>query len=45
MRVIAHRCVNTYVMDVPDDEDGLVRYIVEKFEEQKAHYEELNKTL
>ena len=31
------------VMDVPDDEDGLVRYIVEKFEEQKAHYEELNK--
>lgn len=30
------------VMDVPDDEDGLVRYIVEKFEEQKAHYEELN---
>ena len=31
------------VMDVPDDEDGLVRYIVEKFEEQKEHYEELNK--
>lgn len=30
------------VMDVPDDEDGLVRYIVEKFEEQKSHYEELN---
>lgn len=30
------------VMDVPDDEDGLVRYIVEKFEEQKAHYKELN---
>ena len=30
------------VMDIPDDEDGLVRYIVEKFEEQKAHYEELN---
>lgn len=29
-------------MDVPDDEDGLVRYIVEKFEEQKAHYKELN---
>ena len=31
------------VMDVPDDEDGLVAYIVEKFEAQKAHYEELNK--
>lgn len=30
-------------MDVPDDEDGLVKYIVEKFEEQKIHYEELNK--
>lgn len=30
------------VMDVPDDEDGLVKYIVEKFEEQKAHYEKLN---
>lgn len=31
------------VMDVPDDEDGLVRFITSKFEEQKAHYEELNK--
>lgn len=31
------------VMDVPDDEDGLVAYIIEKFTEQKAHYEELNK--
>lgn len=31
------------VMDVPDDEDGLVRFIVQKFEAQKAHYEELNK--
>jgi hypothetical protein len=30
------------VMDVPDDEDGLVRYIASKFEEQKAHYERLN---
>ena len=30
------------VMDVPDDEDGLVGYIVEKFEEQKTHYEKLN---
>lgn len=31
------------VMDVPDDEDGLVAYIVDKFEGQKTHYEELNK--
>jgi hypothetical protein len=31
------------VMDVPDDEDGLVRYIASKFEEQKAHYEGLDK--
>lgn len=30
------------VMDVPDDEDGLVGYIVEKFKEQKSHYEKLN---
>ena len=30
------------VMDVPDDEDGLVAYIVKKFEELKAHYEALN---
>ena len=30
------------VMDVPDDEDGLVAFIVEKFEAQKAHYEELD---
>ena len=30
------------VMDVPDDEDGLVAYIVRKFEELKAHYEALN---
>ena len=30
------------VMDVPDDEDGLVSFIVQKFEAQKAHYEELN---
>ena len=29
------------VMDVPDDEDGLVAFIVKKFEEQKAHYNEL----
>ena len=30
------------VMDVPDDEDGLVAFIVKKFEEQKEHYEALN---
>ncbi len=30
------------VMDVPDDEDGLVKYIVDKFEGQKSHFEELN---
>lgn len=29
------------VMDVPDDEDGLVAFIVMKFEAQKAHYEAL----
>lgn len=31
------------VMDVPDDEDGLVAFIVNKFEEQKNHYESLDK--
>lgn len=31
------------VMDVPDDEDGLVSFIIQKFEAQKGHYEELNK--
>ena len=30
------------VMDVPDDEDGLVAFIAEKFENQKAHYEKLD---
>ncbi len=30
------------VMDVPDDEDGLVAFIVQKFEEQKTHYEALD---
>ena len=30
------------VMDVPEDEDGLVAFIVKRFEEQKAHYEALN---
>lgn len=29
------------VMDVPDDEDGLVTFITKKLEEQKAHYGEL----
>lgn len=29
------------VMDVPDDEDGLVRFIKEKFEAQREHYQEL----
>ena len=28
--------------ELPADEDGLVGYIVEKFEEQKSNYEELN---
>lgn len=31
------------VMDVPDDEDGLVRFVVDKFTEQKEHYEALEK--
>lgn len=30
------------VMDVPDDEDGLVNYMVEKFSEQQSHYEKLD---
>ena len=30
------------VMDVPEDEDGVVAFIVRKFDEQKAHYESLN---
>jgi len=30
-----------YEMNIPPDEDGLVDYIVKKFEEQKKHYEEL----
>ena len=29
------------VMDVPDDEDGMIAFIVGKFTDQKAHYEEL----
>lgn len=31
------------VMDIPDDEDGLVAYIIDKFNEQKAHYDVLSK--
>jgi hypothetical protein len=30
------------VMDVPDDEYGLVAFIIRKFSEQKAHYEALD---
>ena len=30
------------VMDVPDDEDGLVAFVVQKFTELKEHYVELN---
>lgn len=30
------------IMDVPDDEDGLIKFIVGRFTEQKQHYEELN---
>ena len=30
------------VMDVPDDEDGLIKFIVEKFSAQKDHYTQLN---
>ena len=29
------------IMDVPDDEDGLVSMIIERFESQKKHYEDL----
>ncbi len=31
------------IMDVPDDEDGLIEFIIKKFEAQKAHYEDLEK--
>ena len=31
------------MMSVPNDEDGLVGKIIEKFTEQKVHFEELNK--
>ena len=30
------------IMDVPDDEDGLIKFIIDKFTEQKTHYESLN---
>ena len=30
-------------MDIPEDEDSLVLFIIEKFENQLAHYETLNK--
>lgn len=30
------------IMDVPDNEDSLIKFIVDKFTEQKAHFEELN---
>ncbi len=30
------------VMNVPDDEDGLVHFIIEHFDAQKKHYEELD---
>lgn len=31
------------IMDVPDDEDSLVAFIVKKFNEQKDHYDSLDK--
>jgi len=30
------------VMDIPEDEDNLIKFIVEKFTEQTSHYEKLN---
>ncbi len=30
------------VMDVPDDEDGLIGFIIDRFSRQKEHYEELD---
>ena len=29
-------------MDVPNDEDGLIAFIVKRFEDQKEHYETLD---
>ena len=31
------------VMDIPADEDGLIRFIVDRFTQLREHYEELNK--
>lgn len=31
------------VMDVPDDEEGLVRFIIQRFSDQKEHYQALEK--
>lgn len=31
------------VMDVPDDEDNLIAFIITRFTKQKEHYEELNR--
>ncbi|MDD3322195.1 MAG: BREX system P-loop protein BrxC [Paludibacter sp.] len=31
------------VMDIPEDEDSLISFVVRKFTEQKEHYETLNK--
>ena len=30
------------IMDVPDDEDGLIRFIIERFTEQREHYVSLD---
>ena len=30
------------IMDIPDNEDGFIELIIKKFEDQKAHYQELN---
>lgn len=30
------------IMDVPDDEDGLIKFIIEKFTEQREHYVSLD---
>ena len=30
------------ILSVPEDEDGLVHFVIEKFSEQKKHYDELN---
>lgn len=31
------------IMDVPDDEDGLIRFVTEKFSEQRDYYASLDK--